>query len=69
MIQNRLLQEDGNDATHLLGTAEPCLERDLYELYQAHFARAVADPKVSNFRLCVEAHDAFLEVFYEGVRP
>ena len=67
--QKRLHEYDeGVDVAHLLGLDEPSLERDLYELFQAHFERAVSEPSVENFRLCVQAHDAFLATFHEGMQ-
>lgn len=60
--------DPSTDVTRLLGSREPCRERVLFEVYQGHFAECIKRPNVTNFRLCVQAHDEFLACFY-GVGP
>ena len=61
-------QEPYTDVNYLLGSDVPCRERDLFNLYKAHFERCKRQPSVFNFRLCVEAYDALMECFEGPVR-
>lgn len=61
-----VLADVGVDVTEIVGSNPDTHERQLFDLFKAHFARAVADPKVNNFRLCVEAYDEFIAVFSGG---
>lgn len=61
-----VLADIGADVTEIVGSNPDTHERQLFDLFKAHFARAVVDPKVNNFRLCVEAYDEFIAVFSGG---
>lgn len=63
-----IMTDIGVDVTEIVGSNPETHERQLFELFKAHFNRAVADPKVENFRLCVEAYDDFIAVFSGGKR-
>lgn len=57
MSRVKLHREDGVDVSRLTGIGATEAEQHFYDLYVGHFERCKAEPKVSNFRLCVEAYD------------
>lgn len=60
--------EDGVDVSHLCGANVASIERELFDMFKAHFKLAVTNPSVTQFRLCVEAYDAFVDEFTKDMK-
>ena len=69
MIQNRLLEDQGNDVTQMVGAGTDEVSQHLFDAFRAAHAKAAEAPCVDHFRACVEAFDLWQAHFLLQVQP